>query len=280
MVTPVEAQQVVEGVGPILQGNQAAARTRAVQDALRKALAQTIAEGSEPWALTGRPQTPETAWYGRTSQYIRSYRVLWEYPDLVQKVYRVGIEAEIAVEEAVQALKTPGAPASGSEKGLILVRIIENQPLRTGLGLFGRHEGVVAERIRAQLQAWGFRAVEPGAVAPWDGQERSALAVAKDIGAGVVMVGMAEAQQPRREGPDTALQVVQAIAQVRVLATQTGEQLALEWVQTSGVDTDAELGARQALEKAATALVTRLVPSLRTFQQQYQGMLSPSRDGR
>src|ERR671925_1135358 len=79
---PAEVPQVVEGVGAILQQNQAAARSRAVQDALRKALEQAVAGLLEPTALGDRPPAIGGSLYAQTPQYIRSYRVLWEYPDL------------------------------------------------------------------------------------------------------------------------------------------------------------------------------------------------------
>jgi hypothetical protein len=269
---------VVEGVGTILQQNQAAARSRAIQDALRKALEQAVSELLESAALGARAPTVGGFLYAQTPQYIRSYRVLWEYPDLVQKVYRVGLEVEVAVREVAQALQGAGVAEPGREKDRILVRIVEGKPARTGLELSGRDGGVAADSLRAQLLANGFRVVssEPGAA--WDGQEGAALTIGKEVGVEVVLLGWAEVQILRSEVAGTPLQAVQATIQVQVLTTERGERLALERVQTTALNADASLGGKQALEKAAAALAIRLAPALRAYQQRPQGQASPSRD--
>jgi hypothetical protein len=266
---PVEVLRVVEGVGAILQQNQATARSRAVQDALRKALEQAVSELLEPAVPGERPKTAGGFLYAQTPQYVRSYRVLWEYPDLEQKVYRVGLEVEVAVREVAQALQGSGVAEQGREKDRILVRIVEGKPERTSPELSGRNGGVVADSMRTQLLADGFRVVgsEPGAV--WDGQERSALTSGKEVGAEVVLLGWAEVQVLRSEVAGTPLQAVQATAQVQVLTTERGERLALERVQTTALHADASLGGKQALEKAGVALATRLAPTLRAYQQRH-----------
>ena len=61
---------------------------------------------SRPWLIWSIPvrlvssnwQALRARIYAKPLQYIVSYRVLWEYPDPPQKVYRVGVEAEIPVQ--------------------------------------------------------------------------------------------------------------------------------------------------------------------------------------
>src|SRR5215831_4578637 len=101
-------QYIAEGVGAIVQSDQAAARVRALQGAVREALEQAVADMVEISALVGSLQALQARIYARPWQYIRSYRVLWEYPDVPQKVYRVGVEAEITVGEVSHVLDTIG----------------------------------------------------------------------------------------------------------------------------------------------------------------------------
>lgn len=279
MAQPVEAQQMVEGVGAIVQQNQAVARSRALQDALRKALEQTVTELLDPAVLVAQPQAFGGALYARAPQYIRSYRVLWEYPDVTQKVYRLGLEVEVAVGEVAQALQAFGVAQRGRETGQILVHMVENRLAQTDPGPSGPDGGVVADGLRTHLLAAGFRVVGHAAEASWDGQERSALVAGKEAGAGVVLVGRAEVQKIRSEVAGTPLQAMQATAQVQALATETGERLALERVQTTALHADASLGGKQALEQAAATLATRLAPSIRAYQQRQQGQASTARDG-
>jgi hypothetical protein len=63
---------------------------------------------------------------------------------------------------------------------------------------------------------------------------------------------------------------------MRAFEVQTGEQLALERVQTTALHTVASLAGKQALEKAAVTLATRLAPVLQVYAQQLQDMASPS----
>src|SRR5688572_22965919 len=97
-----------EGVGAIVQHDQATARTRALQGAFRGVLEQAVTELLEAEVLVANLQAVKARLYARPLPYMRSYRVLWEYPDVPQKVYRVGVEAEVAVGEVRRALETLG----------------------------------------------------------------------------------------------------------------------------------------------------------------------------
>jgi hypothetical protein len=124
---------------------------------------------------------------------------------------------------------------------------------------------MVAEEMRTQLQAWGYRVVEAGPELVWDGQESSALTEAREAGAGVLIVGLAEARQIRNEATATLVQVT---AQARLLVTRPRTQLAQERRQTTVAHSDATLGAQQALKEVSTALMGRLVIALKAYQQQ------------
>lgn len=265
----------VEGVGVIVQNNQAAARTRAIQEAMRKAIEQVVADLLEPRMIVEHRQALETQVYARAERFIRSYRILWEYPDVGQKVYRVGLEAEVAASDITQTVgalggspaRPPVVAVEGAEKGGILVRFVENQLEQTGLGTFGRVSGIVAAGLRTQLQAQGLRLVTPEPATPWDGQESSALTAARAVGARVVLVGRADVERIRSDVAGVALHAVEASVQVHAFVTQSGEQLAVERIQTTALHTDATMASKQALEKATVALTARLVPSLQAYQQ-------------
>ena len=276
-------QPTVEGVGVIVQNNQAAARTRAIQEALRKAIEQVVIERLEPRLLVEQRQALETQVYARAARFVRSYRVLWEYPDMAQKVYRVGVEVEVASTEIIQSIGASGGAArggpavvsSGAEQGGILVCLVENQLEQTGLGVFGRVGGIVAAGLRTQLQAQGFQMVNSEVTTLWDGQESSALMAAREVGATVVLVGRADVERIRSDVAGIALQAVEASVQLQAFAAQSGERLALEHVQTTTLHTDATMASKQALEKVAAALAIRLTPSLRAHQLQLRDLPRP-----
>ena len=260
----------VEGVAAIVQRNQAAAREQAVRDGLRKILEREVTTLLDPLTLTEHLHSLETRLYTRTLRFIRSYRVVWEYPDVSQNVYRVGIEADIAVDEVAREIQALGLTTPGTANSRLLVLVVEHHVERTHMSAFGRGSGVVARVLYAQLQAQGFRPVSLEEGPPWDGHDDSALAMGKKVGAGVVLIGQARAEKVRSEVAGLQLQAVQAVVQVQALTTSTGTRLALERVESMALHADAILGGTQALENAAAAIAARLAPPLRTYQQQAQ----------
>ena len=96
--------QLVRGQGVILRGNQSKARESAIASSLRQALEQTVTGILAPDASVSHIQVLQEQIYRHAPQYVRSYRVLWEYPDLQQQVYRVELEVEVAIEAVTQAI--------------------------------------------------------------------------------------------------------------------------------------------------------------------------------
>ena len=100
--------QIVRGLGAILRGDQAEARQSAIESSLRQALEQTVARLLEADASVSHFRTLKAQIYGRAPRYVRSYRVLWEYPDLQQQVYRVELEVEVATDAVMRVISRLG----------------------------------------------------------------------------------------------------------------------------------------------------------------------------
>jgi hypothetical protein len=100
----VSGIQIVQGQGAILRGDQSKARENAIASSFRQALERTVAGLLAPNISVSHLQVLQEKIYQRAPQYVRSYRVLWEYPDLQQQVYRVELEVEVAMEAVTQAL--------------------------------------------------------------------------------------------------------------------------------------------------------------------------------
>src|SRR2546423_6991549 len=236
------AQDICEGVGDIVQYDQAAARVRAMQGAFREALEQAVADRVETDALVSNLQALQTRVYVRPLQYIRSYRVLWEYPDVPQKVYRVGVEAEISVAEMSRALDTIGLARRREDLQRLVIFMAERYPGQTSQ-TYAAGRGVVAQVLRKELQAQGLRVInlDPGRL--WDGLETSALAVGKQIDAKIVLVGWAEVQPAPPENPSAAHPNEQVKVEVGVLATEPSGQM----VQVEAAATATQEGGAQGL---------------------------------
>lgn len=127
---PAQAQEVrgiriVRGRGVIVKGNQSKARQKAIQSSLQQALEQAVADILEPEVGVTHLRVLQQNIYRRASQYVRSYRVIWEYPDLQQQVYRVELEVEVAIDAVTQAISRLGlsqADRGAWEEETILAR--------------------------------------------------------------------------------------------------------------------------------------------------------------
>jgi len=256
----------VEGQGAILRDDQAAARQRALQGSLRQAVERTVDEVLNDQVRVANIQVLEEQVYQRASRYIRSYRVLWEYPDVELQVYRLRIEAEVALEDLRAAIERLGLSESG-QAALRVLLLIGEAP-ETEARFRGQAARVLRRLLRRQFEADRFRVVQTAAERPWDGQETSALEVARAANADVVLVGSASMRKTHDGVAGLALQTVQVAAQMRAWVPQTGIQLAFKRAGMAADHSDPFLAGQQALEQTAADLVTQLLPELQTYRQQ------------
>ena len=254
---------IAEGVGVLLQSDQSAARARAVQGALREALEQVVLDMVAPTDLVGKAHSLRTRVYANPLQYVLSYRVLWEYPDPLQKVYRVGVETDIAVPEVERALDAIGLSRRSTPRQ-VAIFMAERYPGQTSQ-TFAAAGGLVAEVLRMTLQAQGLRVInlDPGRL--WDGQETSALAVGKQIKAAIVLVGWAQVQPAP---PEKALGrgFSQAKVDVKAVATEGRGTIAQAHVETMAAAEEGGNSDAQALEQAAVEIAAQLVPPLLAYR--------------
>jgi hypothetical protein len=256
----------VEGVGAIVSENQAAARQQAVRAALRAALEEAVLSVLDTDALVANIHLLNERLYAEPWPYISSYRVLWEYPDAPGKVYRVRLEAEVALSRVQQALATLGSSVAtvdpgrlpGGDAGRLAILITERH-LGQATSTWWAERGVVTRTLRSQLAELGVRIgeLEPGL--QWDGTEDAALQAARKAEIAMLLVGHAGVQQTYNAVSGSA---VHAILQLRVLDTPTGGVLAQERGEANVDDNHSGQASALALEEAARTVVPRLMPFL------------------
>lgn len=257
---------IAEGVGVMLQYDQAAARLRAIQGAFRDALEQAVADMVDTSALVSSNwQALRARIYAKPLQYIVSYRVLWEYPDPPQKVYRVGVEAEIPVQDLSQALNAIGLRRWREDAQRIVILMAERYPGQTS-HTFAASRGVVADVLRKEILEQGLRVItlDPGRL--WDGQTASALEVGKQFNAKVVLTGWAEVGPGQPEGTDGTRWSMQAKVEVKVFATDTSEEIAEAQVEAIVPPAAGSQGDVETLAQAATEIAARLMPTLSEYR--------------
>jgi hypothetical protein len=256
---------MAEGVAAMIQYDQAAARLRALQGAFREALEQAVADMVDTSTLVSSNwQALRARIYAKPLQYIVSYRVLWEYPDPPQKVYRIGVEAEIPVGELSHALDAIGLTRR-REDDRIAIFMAERYPGQT-LPTFAASRGVVADVLRKELLDQGLRVItlDPGRL--WDGQTASALAAGKQLNAKLVLTGWAEVEPGRPAGTQGASWPVQAKVEVKAFTTETSEEIAQAQVEATVPPAEGTQGDAAALAQAATEVAERLIPSLSVYR--------------
>ena len=267
-VAGLTEQYIAEGVAAMVQYDQAAARLRALQGAFREALEQAVADMVDTNTLVSSNwQALRARIYAKPLQYIVSYRVLWEYPDPPQKVYRVGVEAEIPVGELSHALDVIGLTRR-REDTRIVIFMAERYPGQT-LQTFAASRGVVAGVLRKELLDQGLHVIplDPGRL--WDGQTASALVAGKQLNAKFVLAGWAEVEPGRPEGTRGTVWSVQAKVEVKAFATETSEEIAQAQVEATVPPAEGTQGDTEALAQAATEAVERLIPALSTYRSGY-----------
>ena len=258
----------VEGVGAIVSEDQAAARQTAVRAALREALEEAVLNMLDTDAVVANIRLLNERLYTEPWPYISSYRVVWEYPDAPGKVYRVSLEAEVAISRVRQTLAALGAPvAAAGDSGRMperdarrLAILITERHLGQATSTWWAERGVVTRTLRSQLAERGVRIgeLEPGL--QWDGTEDAALKAARQAEAAMLLVGHAGVQQIYNAVSGSA---VHATLQLRVLDTPTGGVLAQERGEANvGDDSQSGQASALALEQAARTVVPRLMPFL------------------
>ena len=256
----------VEGVGAIVLEDQAAARQQAVRAALRAALEEAVMSVLDTDAVVANVHLLNERLYAEPWPYISSYRVLWEYPDVPGKVYRVRLEAEVALPRVQQTLAALGPSVATADPGRLpggdagrLAILITERHLGQATSTWWAARGVVTRTLRAQLAELGVRIgeLEPGL--QWDGTEDAALQAARKAEIAMLLVGHAGVQQTYNAVSGSA---VHAILQLRVLDTPTGGVLVQERGEANVDDTHSGQASALALEEAARTVVPRLMPFL------------------
>lgn len=254
----------------IVQDDQAAARGRGIEGALREALEGAVAALLDVDVMLRRRQALESRLYARPWSYVRSYRILWEYPD--GPYYRVAVEAEFALNGvrrtlAGMGLTTAPSPTAESDQDNVppwLLVLITERHLGQSAASWPGTRGMMTRVLRSRFQRQGIRLRSVPSDFTWDGQDSTALAAARQLGVKAVLIGRAGVQEIYSAGTGSA---VQASGYLQALDATTGEAFALERADATVLQEDKERANTQALQQVASTLAGRVLPALQTFQQ-------------
>jgi hypothetical protein len=210
--------------------------------------------------------------YQHAPRYIRSYRVLWEYPDVANHVYRIAVEAEVDVANINRALLRLGMTPAGVMPLRLLVLVAE-LPAETAaeaaadVPLRQPAARLLTQALQRSVDASRVTIIDPAPEVVWHGDDTSALLAGRAAGADVVLVGQAGLRRTRDDVAGMALHTVQALAHLRLLVPDTGVALASERATETVDHGDRVLAGQQAIGRVAAALAARLMPILQAHEQ-------------
>jgi len=269
--TGLRAQEVVvaEGVAAIIGGNIAAARDKAIDDALRKAVEQAVGAMVSTDTLTESYRLVHDKVLTRAAGYVRRYDIVAERPE--GQLLRITIRAEVARADLTGDLQALGLLHALVERPKVMVIIDE----KVG-GMYGTTAyevvGQAESTLNEQLVAAGFTVVDPQTVRSnisrdqalrlLEGDDRAAAAAGLKYGAQVVITGKAFAKNAGGKMYNTNLQSLQATVQARAVRSDDGRVISARSAQGRKANIDELQGGALAIRQAAEHLARDMMTDI------------------
>lgn len=266
-----EAGEVVmaEGMAAVISGNTVIARDKALDDALRKAVEQTVGTLVSSDTMTENFKVIHDKILAQTTGYIERYKVLSEGRE--GDVFKVKIQAEVGMANLTDDLRALGVLHSMKEKPKVMVII--NEKNAGVFGTTGSEEGGQAEStIIEKLLNAGFNVVDPQTVKAnitrekalrlLEGDPRAAAAAGLQYGAQVVITGKAISKNAGAKLYGTQMQSIQATLQARVITTDNARIIASRSEQGRQAHIDEVQGGALAIKEAGERLADLLISDI------------------
>lgn len=250
------------GVGDLTAGSEGKARDVAIEDALRKAVEQAVGALIQSETVVQNFELVSDKILSRSSGYVKNYSVASEFKD--DGLYKVAVSAVISSEKIAGDLKAIGLLMLRKHRPRIMVVIPEKN-----LGQSVARPVAETEIIKALL-AQGFKVVDQSQVSKIRYGDRVKAVVAGDIGlakkiglqhgAEIIIVGEAHSE-PMEE---TIVGLISSRGRIdaRAIRTDTGEVLAAESKDSTGIDITEVSSGRASIQKASESLTNSLVEQL------------------
>jgi hypothetical protein len=271
LVSPALAQEVVmaEGVAAIIGGNVAAARDKAIDDALRKAVEQAVGTMVSSDTLTERYRLVHDKILTQAVGYVRRYDIVSERPE--GQLLRLTIRAEVARAILTGDLQALGLLHTLVERPKVMVIIDEKVG---GMYSTSAYEAVgqAESTLNEQLVAAGFTVVDPQTVRSnisrdqalrmLEGDDRAAAAAGLKYGAQVVITGKAFAKNAGGKMYNTNLQSLQATVQARAVRSDDGRVISARSAQGRKANIDELQGGALAIKQATQNLARDMMTDI------------------
>jgi len=232
---------------PVVGGNSASARERALDEAMRQAVGQELEEMLDPQTRVSQARSIKAV-QARARSYVKRYRTVEEKE--AGGTYSLRIEAEVddaalrrAVEKWTAGPAGPPGPAAG-RAGLPSLMLVVSGPADAGTALAG---ALSSAGIKARLG-------DPGLSEP----SQALAAAAKASLSAVAFVSAAVADDGTVRGPGQA--AVSCQMAVKVVSAPGAQPMAEEATTLRSFGERAPAARADCLTRAAAAVAPRLIP--------------------
>ncbi len=264
------AEVTATGNGSIVGGDAAHAKDDAVEDALRKAVEQTLGTMIQAESLVENAQLIEDRILSKTEGYVQKYSIIHE-GRTADDMYEVTVKAVVKTADLKSDLDAIATLLRRKNMPRLVVLIQEQNIGETpGAGhLISADLNTAETAIMDAFMAKGFRFVDDATVqknltdakasAILAGNTAQAAALGKKTGAEFVLSGKALAKTVQVEVYGTTIRSQQATVTVRAIRANTGEVVAVSTAQGKYSHIDDVAGGTLAIQKACAALSQDLV---------------------
>ncbi|MCL5023429.1 MAG: flagellar assembly protein T N-terminal domain-containing protein [Nitrospirae bacterium] len=258
-----------DGFAAIIGGNTAAARDKAIDDALRKAVEQAVGTVVSSDSMSENYKVIHDKILAQTAGYVERYKVISEGPQ--GDLYKVTIQAEVGKANLMDDLRALGLLQALKEKPKVMVIIDEKvggMYGTTGWEGVGQAESTIMEKFIGA----GFTVVDPATVKAnitrdkalrmLEGDSAAAAAEGLKYGAQIVITGKAFSKNAGGKLYGTKLQSLQATLQARVIRTDTARVISSRSATGAQVHIDELQGGALAIKEASEKLADDLMQDI------------------
>ncbi len=284
-VLPLFAQDTrqitAEGVASV--GNDpAAARDKAIEDALRRAVEQAVGTMVESETAVENYKLLSDRIYSRSSGYVKNYNVVSEKQE--GGLIRVTISADVSSGDLNNDLAGIGLLQRRMKYPRVMVSIIEDNLLTTAdyWNTYTVSTSQAESTVNIKMKDKGFNMVDPNfmrkslnaaeAKDAWEGDYATAGKFGQRLGAEIVIVGQATSTRAANNIMGSDLLSVSSTINATAVKAGTGEMIA----QASGKGTAAHINEvaalQESLKKASDQVADQLITGIiETWQKESSG---------
>lgn len=274
-------QVTAEGVAT-LGSDPAAARDKAIDDALRRAVEQAVGTMVESDTAVQNYQLLSDKIYSHSAGYVKNYNVVSESKE--GSLMRIKITADVSTGDLSNDLGGIGLLQRRMKYPRVMVSIVEENMLNTNSwwNAYTVSNNQAESTVRKRMKEKGFNIVDPTFMKhnlnagetrkAWEGDYEVAGQFGKRLGAEIVIVGTATSTTAASNIAGSDLISVSSTVNVSAVKAGTGEIVA----QASGQGTAAHINEvaalQQSLAKASDQISDQLISGiLDTWQKESSG---------